>query len=144
MYRNPPNSHTHTHTLSVHHHPPALGVSLPSIWRLRQNLYWSSTATSVPQDMTRLPDPTPSQCPGDLSCCLCINTNRKVGQFRIFGVLCSINKRKQGLIDSMEERACNLVPIKIQTESKNSNKLCISYGIKVAQVTKIVTLAEFC
>ena len=44
----------------------------------------------------------------------------------------------QGLIDSKEKRACNLVyvPIKIRTEAKNSNKLCISYGTKTAKVTK--------
>ena len=42
----------------------------------------------------------------------------------------------KGYIDSKEKRACNLVPIKIQTEAKISNKLYISYGIKAAKVTK--------
>ena len=39
-------------------------------------------------------------------------------------------------IDSKEKSACNLVPIEIRTEAKNSNKLCISYSTKVANVTK--------
>ena len=41
----------------------------------------------------------------------------------------------QGCLDS-KEKACNLVPIKVQTEAKNSNKLCISCGHKAAKVTK--------
>ena len=44
------------------------------------------------------------------------------------------------VIDSKEKRACNLVPIKIQTEAKNSNKLCISCGTKAAEVTKNSTV----
>ena len=34
----------------------------------------------------------------------------------------NIHIRNQGLIDSKEKRACNLVPIKIQTEANNSTK----------------------
>ena len=41
-----------------------------------------------------------------------------------------------GLIDSMEKRACNLVPSKIQTESKNSNNLCTRYSAEAAKLTK--------
>ena len=32
------------------------------------------------------------------------------------------------------------VPIEIQSETKNSNKLCISYDIKAAKVTKNSTV----
>ena len=50
----------------------------------------------------------------------------------------------QGLIDSKEKRACNLVPIKTQIEAKNSNKLCTSYSTKVhtyiAKVTRNSTV----
>ena len=44
----------------------------------------------------------------------------------------------QGLVNSKEKRACNLVTINIQTEAKNSNKLCISS--KSAKVTKNSTI----
>ena len=46
--------------------------------------------------------------------------------------------KHQGLVYSKEKRACNLVLIKIQTEAKNSNILCISYGTKAAKLLKIV------
>ena len=42
----------------------------------------------------------------------------------------------QRLIDSKEKRACDLVPIKIQTRAKNSNKHCISYSTKAVKVAK--------
>ena len=51
----------------------------------------------------------------------------------------------QRLID--RRRACNLVPIKIQTEAKISNKLCIilSYDTTCKAADKIVLLlVKFC
>ena len=43
-------------------------------------------------------------------------------------------------LDYEEKKACNLVPIKVQIEAKNSNKLYISYSIKTAKVTKNITV----
>ena len=48
----------------------------------------------------------------------------------------STRRHSQWLVDSKEKRACNLVHIKIQTEAKYSNKLCISYSTKAGKVTK--------
>ena len=41
----------------------------------------------------------------------------------------------------------HVVPIKIQTEAKNSNKLCISYSTKAVKVTinsTVLLLVRFC
>ena len=46
-------------------------------------------------------------------------------------------------IDSKEERPSNTVPIKIQTDAKNSNKLCVSHSTKSAKVTKNSSTAVF-
>ena len=45
-----------------------------------------------------------------------------------------IRVQYQRLMDFNKKSACNLVPIKIQTEAKNSNELCISYSTKAAKV----------
>ena len=55
-------------------------------------------------------------------------------------IFCALYKSYQGLIESKEKRACNMVPIILQTEAKNSNKLGISYDTNTANVTKNSTV----
>ena len=43
----------------------------------------------------------------------------------VIGIASIVKRYYQGHIDSKEKRARNLVPIKILTDAKNSNKLCI-------------------
>ena len=50
----------------------------------------------------------------------------------------------QGLIDSKEKRAYNVVPIKIQTEAKNSNKLCIIYATKCSYIKILKIVLFYC
>ena len=68
---------------------------------------------------------------------------RGEGESRI--EIASIVKRYyQGHIDSKEKRACNLVPIKILTDAKNSNKLCIIYVTILRQLMLLKIVPFYC